>query len=86
MIAVNKSEPEFSPPPPHILAWCRSLIDSIKDGGVWCIPRSQIAFRIDKKKKQLKWIAGTGGGGFDDPDVIATRHVFSFLGWEVVKE
>jgi hypothetical protein len=33
--------------------WCRSLFDTIKDGGAWAVPRSGLIFRKEGKKLVL---------------------------------
>lgn len=78
MVALNSN----NVPPDHVLAWCRQLVATINDGGVWGIPRSQTVFRIDHKKKQLILTAGDADG----EDFHATRHVFGYIGWDVVTE
>lgn len=80
MVALNSN----NVPPDHVLEWCRvNVINLIKDGGVWGIPRSGTVFRVDKKKKQLVLIVpGMDNGA----DFDATKHVFKWLGWDVVEE
>lgn len=78
MVALNSS----NIPPDHILAWCRRHVAMIADGGVWGIPRSGIAFRVDHKNKRLVLTVGRES----DDDFQATKHVFSFIGWTVVAE
>lgn len=67
-------------PTEAVLNWCRNLVDTIADGGIWGIPRSQIVFRIDRPAKKLILIIGEN----DDPDFIATKQVFRHIGWTVV--
>lgn len=76
MVALNSN----NVPPEHVLAWCRQLVRVLRDGGVWGIPRSNIAFRVDQKNKQLVLTVGDAS----DDDFKATKHVFSFIGWSVV--
>lgn len=78
MVALNSN----NIPPDHILEWCRQHVAMIADGGIWGIPRSGIAFRVDHKKKQLVLTVGSAS----DDDFRATKHVFSFIGWFVVAE
>jgi hypothetical protein len=86
MITLNTqtepSDDDDNVPPPHILAWCRKFVSTIADGGSWGIPRSQIVFRVDQKKKQLVLVIGNT----TDPDFVATKHVFKHIGWDVVPE
>jgi hypothetical protein len=78
MVALNSN----NVPPDHIIEWCRQLVDTIRDGGVWGIPRSGLAFRVDHKNKRLVLSAGEKEHG----DFYATQHHFSFIGWAVVTE
>lgn len=60
--------------------WCENLVNTLKDGGVWGIPRSGLIFRVDKGGKQLLLVAG-------DPtstDFPATVENFGAIGWKVV--
>lgn len=67
-------------PPEHVLQWCKNLVGSLRHDGVWGIPRSGITFRVDQENKRLVLIIGTK----NDPDFIATKHVFRYIGWDVV--
>lgn len=78
MVALNSN----NVPPDHILAWCRQHVGMINDGGVWGIPRSNLVFKIDHKQKRLILTAGNP----EHDDFEATRHVFSYIGWDVVTE
>lgn len=84
MIAINRQldpdNDDDDAPSETILNWCRQLVATIADGGVWGIPRSQIVFRLDHKKKQLVLIVGSASA----PDFIATKKVFKHIGWDVV--
>ena len=78
MVALNSN----NVPPDHILAWCRQHVALIHDGGSWGIPRSNIVFRVDHKNKRLVLMVGDKS----DEDFLATKHVFSYIGWAVVTE
>lgn len=78
MVSLNSN----NVPPDHILEWCRQLVRTMRDGGVWGIPRSGLVFRIDHKNKKLVLTSGRES----DDDFEATRHVFSYIGWDVVAE
>lgn len=66
----------------NIIEWCTQIVRTIKDGGIWAIPRSQTVFRVDHKRKQLVLVtAGTD----NDADFDATKHWFKKIGWSVVK-
>jgi hypothetical protein len=79
MVAFNSN----NVPPEHILEWCRQVVRIIADGGIWGIPRSGTTFRLDHKNKRLVL---TMPGNDDDADFEATKHVFSYIGWDVIKE
>lgn len=66
----------------EIEAWCRNLVATVKDGGVWGIPRSGLVFQIDKKAKQLTLISGDS----DSSDFSATQAAFKDIGWRVTKK
>lgn len=68
-------------PPEHVLQWCKNLIDSLQQDGIWGIPRSGVTFRVDKENKKLVLVIGDK----TDPDFIATKHVFRYIGWDVVE-
>lgn len=79
MVALNSN----NVPPEHVLEWCRNLVRAAADDAVWGIPRSGTTFRIDKKNQRLVLLIA----GFDgDSDFEATKHVFSFIGWDVVRD
>lgn len=72
-----------SGPPERVLDWCRNIVRIIADGGNWGIPRSGTTFRVDHAKKRLVLVTP---GNDDGADFEATKHVFSYIGWDVVKE
>lgn len=76
----KNDDPEV--PPQHVQDWCQNLVNSMKHGGIWGIPRSGVVFEIDQINKRLILRQGTA----DDPDFLATRHVFAYIGWRVVDE
>lgn len=65
---------------PEVLAWCRNLVATVRNGGVWGIPRSGIVFTLDHDKKQLVLTVGEE----TNPDFLATKRVFAQIGWDVV--
>lgn len=82
MVAINSNNigPEDAPPP-QVIAWCENLVRVMAHDAVWGIPRSGTVFRIDKDNKRLVLVKP----GFDnDDDFNATKHTFSFIGWDVV--
>jgi|688.fasta_scaffold00210_61 hypothetical protein len=66
--------------PQSTLDWCQWVVDSLNDGGVWMVPRSGVAFRVDKSSQTLTLVVGDAG----DPDVLETRRAFACIGWEVI--
>jgi len=82
MVAFNKSPSFDDRPPEHILEWSLNCVRVIHDGGVWGIPRSGTTFRVDHKNHKLILV---NPGDDDDADFRATKHVFGFIGWSVVK-
>lgn len=64
---------------PEVLAWCRNLVNTIRHGGSWGIPRSGVIFRIDKEKQRLVLTVGDES----NPDFLATKRVFAQIGWDV---
>lgn len=79
MIMAARPNRFLPPPDPEHLRWCENLVRTIKHNGIWGIPRSQLVFQIDHEKKQLRLVSGDP----EHPDVAATRHIFSYLGWDV---
>lgn len=75
MVSINTDPRELE----HVLQWCRTLVHTINDGGVWGIPRSGVVFKIDKKKQCLILTVGDK----TNEDFIATRRVFAQIGWDV---
>jgi hypothetical protein len=75
------TEPDANQPDPErITNWCQSLVNTIRHGGIWGIPRSGLVFRIDKEKKRLVLTDGDAS----NEDFTATRHEFAKIGWDVV--
>lgn len=81
MVALNTNSDDT--PTPEIIAWCENLVRTIKDGGVWGIPRSGTMFRVDHQNKRL---VCTSLGFADDSDFLATKANFAHIGWDVVME
>lgn len=81
MIRLRDADSDDEPDEPEaVLDWCRNLVRTLKDGGVWGIPRSGIVFTIDKKNQRLILKIGEK----TNEDFIATRRVFRQIGWDVV--
>lgn len=81
MVSLNRDN--FHVPPPNVLAWCRNLVTAAAENAIWGIPRSGTTFRIEKAQKRLVLVIE---GNDNDDDFKATKHVFSFIGWRVVRE
>jgi hypothetical protein len=56
------------------MAWVTGLINQIKEGGVWVIPRSSCGYVIYHSQKSVARI-GCGDG--------PTEEVFEQMGWKV---
>jgi hypothetical protein len=56
--------------------WMQRLIDGLKDGAIWGIPRSNAMYKFDKKKK----IATALGPGRDE----AVEVVLKKIGWSIL--
>lgn len=65
--------------PESTLEWCRQMVRTLRDGGMWGIPRSGIVFKVDKRKQCLILTVGVE----TNVDFIATRRVFGQIGWDV---
>lgn len=63
-----------------ILNWCKSCVAMLKDGGIWGIPRSKVAFRVNKKENKLVLVAGNCEKEFG-----AVKYWFGKIGWKVEK-
>ena len=61
----------------QIIAWCKNTVSSLKDGGIWGIPRSMTVFRIDKIKKKFILIEGDSQEELD-----AMNHWFGKIGYK----
>lgn len=57
-------------------AWMQNLVDMVKDGGMWAVPRSGTIIRFDKtNKKAIVTHQMT-------PD-ISIERVLEAMGWEI---
>jgi hypothetical protein len=66
-------------PSDYDIKWTQRLIDTLKDGGMWMVPKSQNVFRFDKGMK----IATLTEGGVDSL-FYQIKKVLEILGWTVV--
>ena len=57
-------------------AWTQNLIDNIKDGGVWMVPRSGTIIKFDKVNKKALVTHQLM------PD-ISIEMILEALGWEI---
>lgn len=56
------------------IAWQSAMVETIKDGGVWLVPRSGTIITLNKKSKIATFVTG-----FDVEPVII--KVFKAMGW-----
>lgn len=64
-------------PRPSDIAWTLNLIDKMRDGGIWGIPRCQTVWRFDKTNKVLVCVYGD----YNAPDSEALRIICPIIGW-----
>jgi len=62
----------------EILAECQKIVDDLKDGGIWGIPRSMMVFRIDKTRKKFILLEGNS-----QEEIDAFNYWFGKLGYSV---
>jgi hypothetical protein len=58
--------------------WQQDLIDSVKDGGSWVVPRSGTTITFDKGTRTAVFISK----GIPEPDI---KKVLERMGWAVIK-
>ena len=73
-----------------IAGWCRRLIDGLKDGGVWGIPRTGVVFRKTGHDR-LTWVGNMpareeGGENHREDEFRSNREQFSAAGVLVDRE
>lgn len=61
----------------NAMLWTKNLIDTLKDGGSWIVPRSGTVVTVDKKTKT----AVVNAPFMSDPSVT---RVLKALGWKIV--
>ena len=66
-------------PQPSDLVWLTDLLETLKDGGIWAVPRSASAFEINKQKKTLTLLVGD----INAPTNQRTAIVADAIGWVV---
>ena len=59
--------------------WTRNLFESLKDGGVWVVPRSMTILRIYKSERRVLLAQGI------EPDPSIAR-VIKAMGWTVTEK
>ena len=59
----------------NAVKWQQSMISSVKQSGVWFVPRGHSMYAIDHKHKVAKKITG-----FPEPTI---KKVFNAMGWTV---
>ncbi len=73
--------------------FARSIVSLIKDGGLWALPDSGMAFNVFHDKARDNGFAGVGplgrlvlcAGPCDDELFDKTREVFALVGYAVVR-
>lgn len=63
----------------NAIKWTQSMFDTIKDNGVWMVPRSMTMVRINKKDRIATIIVGFA----PDPSI---KRVIEAMGWTVISE
>ena len=66
-------------PQPSDLVWLKDLLETLKDGGIWVVPCSTSAFKINKQDKTLTLLVGN----INDPTNQRTATVAEAIGWAV---
>lgn len=56
-------------------AWLRSLVSTIKQDGIWMVPRSMSQYRIDHQGRRAIRLSG---------GEACIEKVFEAMGWKVV--
>lgn len=64
-------------PSPSDIAWTRRMIDHMKDGSIWGIPRANSLWKLDKNNKVMVQIYGYT----HEPDNAALRVICPLIGW-----
>ena len=59
--------------------WTRNLFESLKDGGVWVVPRSMTILRIYKSERRVLLAQGI------EPDPSIARVIMA-MGWTVTEK
>lgn len=57
------------------IEWMKNLVATVRDGGVWGVPRSGSVYRFDRATKTATLEAGPGEACITD--------AFNAIGWEV---
>lgn len=56
------------------MGWTQDMIDRLKPGGVWILPRAGTTYTFDKATKTYRRLTGRGDG--------ATEVVLHAMGWK----
>lgn len=57
-------------------AWTQNLINSLKDGGSWLVPRSGTIIVFDKSRKKATVT-------YQSVPDVSIEHVLETMGWEI---
>mgnify|MGYP006278856029 CR=1 FL=1 len=63
----------------NAIKWTHMMLNTIKEGGMWCVPRSGTFIQLNKKDK----IATITVGFAPDPSL---KRVIKAMGWTVVEK
>lgn len=63
----------------NAVTWTRNLFSTVKDGGVWMVPRSMTMVRVSHTDKVATLIVGLA----PDPSL---KRVIEAMGWVVVEQ
>lgn len=63
----------------NAIKWTQAMFDTVKDNGMWMVPRSMTMVRINKKDRIATIIVGFA----PDPSI---KRVIEAMGWTVVSE
>jgi hypothetical protein len=69
--------PRPSDPRPSDIQWTRKLINTLRDGGIWQIPRCDSTWRLDKTNKVFTLVFGSPNA----PDNRMLKAILPLIGY-----